>query len=94
MTKRDDDDLGGDQRHSPRAKLATSVRIELTGTHVDGTTRNVSKSGLLLVTEESLSALVEYVDGDHHVARRGRIVRVQRLAGDALGIAISFDEDE
>jgi len=93
MTQGEEPPAREDARESPRTRLDTSVRIELSGTHVEGTTRNVSRTGLLLVSDEELTVDVEYVDGDHHVARRGRIVRVQRLSGDSLGIAIAFDTD-
>ena len=83
-----------ESRESPREALETAVRVELTDTHVAGTTRNVSDNGLLMVTDESLEVSIEYLDGEQPVARRGRIVRVQGLSGSGLGIAIAFDADD
>lgn len=80
-------------RESPREHMVTTVRVELTDPHVAGTTRNVSGNGLLLVTGDALEVAIEYLDGEQPVSRRGRIVRVQGLAGDTLGIAIAFDAE-
>lgn len=82
-----------ESRESPREALVTAVRVELSDTHVSGTTRNVSDNGLLLVTDEDLEVSIEYLDGEQPVSRRGRIVRVQGLSGNGLGIAIAFDAD-
>jgi hypothetical protein len=80
-------------RESPREHMVTTVRVELTDPHVAGSTRNVSGNGLLLVTGDALEVAIEYLDGEQPVSRRGRIVRVQGLAGDTLGIAIAFDSE-
>lgn len=84
---------GSESRESPRQSLETAVRVELSDTHLGGTTRNVSDNGLLMVTDEELEVSIEYLDGEQPVSRRGRIVRVQGLAGNGLGIAIAFDTD-
>ncbi|MEZ5980032.1 MAG: PilZ domain-containing protein [Planctomycetota bacterium] len=82
-----------DSRESPRTRLSVSVRVEMSGTHIAGNTRDVSERGVMLVTDEPIPVTVEYLDGDQPVSRRGRVVRVQRLAGEALGIAIAFEGD-
>ncbi|QDU85489.1 hypothetical protein Pla163_26200 [Planctomycetes bacterium Pla163] len=92
-TRSSDGSANSEARESPREHMVTTVRVELTDPHVAGTTRNVSSNGLLLVTGDALEVAIEYLDGEQPVSRRGRIVRVQGLAGDTLGIAIAFDSE-
>ena len=48
---------------------------------------------VITVDEDAEMVEIEYLDGEQPVSRRGRIVRVQGLAGDTLGIAIAFDSE-
>lgn len=65
------------------------VRIDATS--IAGTAENVSPSGLLFFSHDCPRVEVEVVEPGHTRVLHGRLVRMQRMRGNATGYAVEID---
>ena len=80
-----------DRRRHHRRGSSGRVRLTVEPVSIAGEVENVSRSGLLFVGEGNLRVSVEIDENGTKSKRTGRIVRAQRLRGQAFGWAIEFD---
>jgi hypothetical protein len=77
-------------RQSPRVDLAEEVRIEFAGGAISGSGQNISVQGVFFTANAAIPVTV-HVEGRGEV--RGRLVRLESMGDDRIGIAVRFDED-
>jgi hypothetical protein len=81
-----------ERRESPRRASSGRVGLEVESRALEGQVENVSKTGILFSTPESLRVVVEIRIGDAVERKSGRLVRAQVIAPGRIGWAVEFDE--
>ena len=79
-----------ERRLDPRIPLESNVEIRIIGTRFQGPSENISSQGIFFVSEAEIP--VEVTVSRRYPPLKGRIVRVQAIREDTLGIAVRFDE--
>ena len=86
-----------ERRRTPRVPLRTEVTCLFGGVSLSGATANLTATGCFVETETPVSEhtavdLILHLSDDPEPAKAsGRVVRVARREGDALGFAVEFD---
>jgi hypothetical protein len=88
MSRASDSPTPGERRSEPRDRSRMSVRVEVAGQALVGTTVDRAEHGLLLVSEDEL-VLEVHVEGQ--APRRGRLVRAVGVGGGSRAWAIALD---
>lgn len=83
----------GERRSSARAGPSLPLSITVENPGLAGRADNLSAAGVFFFSGERLRVRVEYEDGGKRLARRGWLVRVQRMSEATTGYAIEFDRD-
>lgn len=84
---------GRRRRRADRRVLETAVELELEGESVAGRSRDLSRSGMLLLADERLVVRVRFELDGLEIERTGRLVRSQPMAGGQTAYAIQFDDE-
>jgi hypothetical protein len=79
-----------ERRDTPRIPIASTVEIRIIGSTFQGPSENISTQGIFFVTDAAIA--VEVTVSPRHPPLHGRIVRVQSVRENTLGIAVRFDE--
>ena len=79
-----------DRRVAPRARLASRLTLRIEPVALDGHAENISRSGVLFFTENTLRVTVEIEDDGVVRERPGRLVRAERIRGEQQGWAVEF----
>ncbi len=77
-------------RQAPRVELSDDVRIEFDGGVLSGSGQNISVQGVFFTADASIPVTVHIVGRG---AVRGRLVRLESMGDDRIGIAVRFDEE-
>ena len=81
-----------ERRKDDRAATRGRVRVELRVQALSGVAQNVSRSGVLFLSEDTLDVVVELESQGKVERRTGRLARAQRMSANTIGWAIEFDE--
>ena len=82
----------GERRRDPRRAASIESHLEFVGEPLNARSENISRSGALVYADGELKVqLTLDLDGGKRRVE-GRIVRMQRMLDDRLGLAIEFDE--
>ena len=81
-----------DRRRTPRHSTRAQARLQLEAGTLTSRVENLSPGGVLLYTDSDLRVSVEVEHEGELRTYSGRIVRLQRMRGEATGLAIEFDE--
>lgn len=79
-----------EKRGNARRSRTTAVRLQVQSQELEAVHRDISSSGAFVVTSEDLIIqLIREDDPDHKMAP-ARIVRLEKLPGDCIGIALEY----
>lgn len=81
-----------ERRRSKRFQLQSKVVLTLETTTIEGTSENVSRTGVLFYSEQPVRVVVEFEEGGVQRRRTGTLMRCERIQGDRRGWAVEFDE--
>lgn len=83
---------GAERRRAPREALTLPVELAFRSGSLDGSSADVSETGLLFLTDAPIEVIVRIQTESGHEERIGRLVRAQQLGATISALAIQFDE--
>ncbi|MEW6743269.1 MAG: PilZ domain-containing protein [Planctomycetota bacterium] len=83
-----------EKRGSPRKPTTATFTVHIDSTSLFGAGRNISRGGAYLVTSDPISVEVSWRDRGGERVARGRLVRIERLTSESLGVALQFDREQ
>jgi len=82
-----------DRRATRRRDSAARIRLSIEASELDGRADNISETGILFLTEDSLRVVVEMEENGTRRRRAGRLIRAQVMEPGKIGWAVEFDRE-
>lgn len=89
---------GIERRHGPRSRAAVPAHLETSNFHLDGHTRNLSESGVLISADaselplgKSVTLRLQSPDTGRHIEVRGRVSRHVEADGTVAAVGVEFE---
>ncbi len=79
-----------EKRGNKRSPSRDEVQLRVDAQKLTGTTRDTSGSGVFLISGDSLVVDVSTGEEGEEQTRRARVVRVETLPGECIGLALEF----